>query len=67
MKAMLLLKTFIVAGLLFSSLSAEDEEDVSKCEKQYNACIEKCDTQEDGSEKCYDACDKKNENCVEEE
>lgn len=67
MKAMLLLKTCILAAFLFSSLSAEDEELLSKCEQQYNACIEKCDTQEDGSEKCYDACDKKNENCDEEE
>jgi hypothetical protein len=67
MKAMLLLKTFVLAVLLGSLLSAEDDELMSKCEKQYNTCIEKCDTQEDGSEKCYDACDKKNENCDEEE
>ena len=67
MKAILLLKTIILGALLFSSLSAEDEEVMSKCEKKYNKCIEKCDAQEDGSEKCYDACDKKNEKCDDEE
>ncbi len=67
MKTVQLLKALALGVLVSTALYANDEEPKSKCDLQYDACIEKCDDQYDGSEKCYKKCEKKNDKCLDQE
>lgn len=64
MKFMQFLKVLMITALLLSPLAAEEGDAASKCEATNDACMEKCDTTQDGSEKCYAACDKAYEKCL---
>ena len=64
MKLMQFLKALMFTVLVLSPLSVNANDDENSCEKQYDACIEKCDQTQEGSEKCYTACDKADEKCI---
>jgi hypothetical protein len=68
MKIMQLLKSLVLVTLFFGPLAAEESDPLSaalsECEKVYDACVEKCDKAEDGSEKCYESCGQEYDKCI---
>lgn len=58
------LYSLLAAALLLSPLSAEESDAQTKCEQAYDACLEKCETTQEGSEECYSACETTYETCL---
>jgi len=57
----LMLSTNIQANVETESVNYE------KCELEYSLCVQSCDSQENTTEQCYEACDIKQVRCEEKE
>ena len=56
--------------MLSTSLQANVEEksiNYEKCELEYSLCVQLCDSQENPTEECFEACDIKQIRCEEKE
>ena len=67
MRLMHILQSSLLGSLLLlSPLAAEEVDAATKCDQAYETCQEKCEQTEDGSEKCYEACDAVYDVCLSE-
>jgi hypothetical protein len=59
-------KIILVMLAMFAvfSLNAGEVDNSDRCDAEYDKCVEVCDKNEDGSEKCYIACEDKYEACL---
>lgn len=61
-----LFKSLLLAAVLMSPVMAEESDAADKCDQAYDACLEKCEQSENGSEQCYEACETAYEKCLSE-
>jgi len=69
---MILKKITLIFSILMlsTSLQANVEEksiNYEKCELEYSLCVQLCDSQENPTEECFEACDIKQIRCEEKE
>ena len=69
---MILKKTALIFSILIltTSLHSKVEKksiNYEKCELEYSLCIQYCDSKENATEDCYEACDIKQLRCEEKE
>lgn len=54
----------LLASLFLTPLTADEAEPAIACEKAYDLCWEKCETEKTASEACYDSCEQGHEECI---
>ena len=62
-----ILSTFILASLLLTPLSAQENEETLNCSEMYNVCGVKCEALDEGFNQCVDKCDAEYDKCSEQE
>ncbi len=61
-----LVSTILTLGLYASEEVSQDSQSAEVCEKDYSACLSKCEGKEgENLESCYDVCDETYSKCLE--
>lgn len=64
MNVSMLLKTALLATLLFAHLSADEVKENLSCDDSYNLCTEKCERSDNPPASCFNECDDKYDQCL---